>query len=70
MVFLNDIQKIEKLFEPAIEFYEEKTTDNLKINILKKKKNLMNVFSGMAKKVNAQFMSIDLLIVKCSHLIL
>ena len=69
MIFLNDIQKIKKFLEPAIEFYEEKTTDNLKINILKKKKNPMNVFSGITKKTNAQSMSIGLLTVKCSHLI-
>ena len=70
MIFLNDIQKIKKFLEPTIKFYEEKTTDNIKNNILKKKKNLMNVFSGIMKKTNAQFMRIDLLIVKCSHLIL
>jgi len=70
MIFLNDIQKIKKFVEPTIKFYEEKTTDNIKINILKKKKNPMNVFSGITEKTNAQSMSIGLLTVKCSHLTL
>ena len=70
IVFSNEIQTIKKILEPAIQFYEEKSVENSKINILKKKKIQMNVFSGMTKKINAQFMSIGLLIVKCFHLIL
>ena len=70
IVFLNEIQTIKKILEPTIQFYEEKSVENSKINILKKKKIQMNVFSGMTKKINAQFMSIGLLIVKCFHLIL
>lgn len=51
IIFLKDIQKIKKFLEPTIKFYYEKTIDNIKINIFKKKKNLMNVFSGIIKKL-------------------